>query len=80
MNEISEWLVAAFIRFQPIHTCFKWTVFLFLVKAITFSIYGRCFQFLDLVQLLTLFCFSAIAQRNFSRQPVALSGDSVPPD
>ena len=36
--------------------------------------------FRDLVQVLTLFCFSVIVQCIFSRQAVALSGDSVPPD
>ena len=52
--------------------------FLFWPKLQRFPYMGGVFFLGDLVQILTLFCFSIICSEYFFRQPVALSGDFVP--
>ena len=44
-NNFSEYQIASFMQYTPIHTCFKWTFFLLVVNATMLSIYGSYFPF-----------------------------------
>ena len=76
-------------RFCRVATCCFYTIssYSYLLYMDNLSVFGQSYKdfliwdsfsfFRDLGQVLTLICFSVFLQKYFSRQPIALSRDSV---